>query len=169
MTDHEAIDEEEFDPTEYDVTIHRTFDAPRERVFEAWTDPERVSQWWGPEGFTVPHCEMDARPGGGFRIDMRAPDGTVYSNAGEFNEVVEPERLVVTSRAFEDEDGNFGLEVRQTVTFVDRDGKTELTLRAEVVTATPDVAEALEGMETGWNQSLDKLAEFVDRSGDGSE
>lgn len=166
MTDHETTDEidpDGFEPSEYDLTIERTFDAPRERVWEAWTDPEQVAQWWGPAGFTVPRSELDLRPGGSFHIDMEAPDGTIYPDTGVFHEIKEPERLVVTSRAFEDDDGTFQLEVRQTVTFVDRDGKTELTLEAEVLAATPEVADALEGMELGWSQSLDKLAAFVDQ------
>ncbi|WP_440771650.1 SRPBCC family protein [Natronorubrum sp. DTA28] len=169
MTDHETANEPEFEPSEYDMTIRRTFDAPRERVFEAWTDPEQVAQWWGPKGFTVPRCEMDVRPGGSFSIDMEGPDGTIYPDEGVFHEVDEPERLVVTSRAFEDDDGEFQLEVRQTVTFADRDGRTELTLKAEVLTATPEVAEALGGMELGWSQSLDKLEAYVDRSAGGTK
>lgn len=161
MSERDRPDEAEFDPSEYDVTIRRTFDAPRERVFDAWTEPERIEQWWGPEGFTSTVHEMDVRLGGAFRIDMHAPDGTVYPDSGEFHEVVEPERLVMTSRAFEDDDGAYGLEVYTTVTFADRGGKTELTLEAEVVAATAEVAEALEGMEAGWSQSFDKLADAL--------
>ena len=161
MTDHKTTDETEFEPSEYNLTLKRTFDVPRERVWKAWTDPEQVTQWWGPKGFTVPHCEMDVRPDGTFSIDMEAPDGTIYPDEGIFHEVDEPERLVVTSRAFEDDDGEFHLEVHQTVTFVDRDGRTELTLEAEVITATPEVAESLEGMEQGWSESLDKLEAYV--------
>ena len=150
----------DFEPSDYDMTITRTFDAPRERVFEAWTDPEKAEEWWGPAGFTSTVHELDARPGGTYRTDMHAPDGTVYPDAGEFHEVEPPERLVFTSRAFEDaEDGSYGLEGLTTVTFVDRGEKTELTLEAEIVAARPEVAEALEGMEDGWSQSLDKLDE----------
>lgn len=154
----------EFDPSEFDVTIERTFDAPRDRVWEAWTDPEQVAQWWGPDGFTVPHCEMDVRPGGVFRIDMEAPDGTVYPNEGVFDEITEPARLVLTGGAIEDDDGNYQLEVRQTVTFEDRGDTTQLTLEAKAVTATPNVVEHLEGLEPGWRQSFGKLAEYVEPS-----
>ena len=166
MTDHKTTDETEFEPSEYNLTLERTFDVPRERVWKAWTDPKQVTQWWGPKGFTVPNCEMDVRPDGTFSIDMKAPDGTIYPNEGVFHEVDEPERLVITSRAFEDDDGEFQLEVQQTVTFVDHDGRTELTLEAEVITALPEVAESLEGMEQGWSQSLDKLEAYVGRSED---
>jgi uncharacterized protein YndB with AHSA1/START domain len=155
----------EFDPSEYDVTIERTFDAPRERVWAAWTDPEHVAEWWGPEGFTVPDCEMDVRPGGSFSIDMEAPDGTVYPDAGEILEVEEPERLVLVSRALEDEDRTYQLETRNTVTFEADDDRTHLTLKAEVVSATPAVEEALGGMEVGWTGSFEKLENFLEESG----
>ncbi|ELZ02368.1 SRPBCC family protein [Natrialba asiatica] len=151
----------EFEPSVYDTTIRRTFDAPRERVFEAWTDPERVEQWWGPAEFTVPYCELDVRPDGEFRIDMQGPDGTIYPDTGVYHVVDEPERLEVTSRALEDEDGIPQLEVYQTVTFAERGEQTELTIRAEVIRASEAVADSLEGMEQGWSQSLDKLEGFI--------
>lgn len=154
----------ELDPGDYDVTITRTFAAPRERVWEAWTDPEQVAQWWGPTDFTVPRCELDVRPGGAFRIDMEAPDGTVYPTEGVFDAVEEPERLVLIGAAVEDDDGDFQLEVRQTVTFADRGDTTELTLEAQAISATPAVTDSLEGMDGGWRQSLEKLAEFLDPS-----
>lgn len=162
----EITDSEEFDPREYDLLLEWTFDAPREHVWNAWTDPEQVAQWWGPAGFTVPHCELDVRPGGSFHIDMQAPDGTIYPDTGTFHEVVEPERLVVTSRAFEDEDGNAQLEVHQTITFRNHNGRTRLTLEAEVVTATDEMAGPLSGMEEGWSGSFDKLATHLE-NGDG--
>ncbi|WP_222913240.1 SRPBCC domain-containing protein [Natrinema sp. SYSU A 869] len=165
MTDSETVGGDAFDPSEYDVTITRTFEAPREAVWDAWTDPEQVAEWWGPTDFTVPRCEMDVRPGGAFRIDMEAPDGTVYPSDGRFEAVDEPERLVLVDGAVEDDDGNYQFEVRQTVTFVDLNGTTELTLEAAVLEATPEVAKYLEGMEEGWNQSFEKLDDFVALSG----
>lgn len=155
------MSETNFDANDYDVTIVRTFDAPRQRVWEAWTDPAQVAAWWGPAGFTVPRCEMDVRPGGTFRIDMGAPDGTVFPSEGVFDDVVEPEQLVLVAGAVEDDDGGYMMEVRQTVTFEARDGRTTLTLEARVVEASPDAAEHLEGMEEGWSQTLDKLEAFV--------
>jgi uncharacterized protein YndB with AHSA1/START domain len=140
-----------------EMVLTRTFDAPRGLVFRAWTDPEHLKRWWGPHGFTNPVCEADARPGGAIRIDMTGPDGAVYPMTGTFHEVVEPERIVFTSRAFEDERGHALLEVHNTVTFAERDGVTTLTIRAEVVTAAPEMAGAVDGMEAGWTQSLDRL------------
>jgi uncharacterized protein YndB with AHSA1/START domain len=144
-------------PTDRDLALTRTFDAPRSLVFEAWTDPKHLARWWGPHGFTNPLCEVDVRPGGGIRIDMVGPDGTVYPMKGVFHEVVEPERLVFTSSALEDEQGHPRLEVHNTITFAEHDGKTTLTVKAVVVKATPEAATALSGMEVGWTQSLERL------------
>jgi uncharacterized protein YndB with AHSA1/START domain len=141
------------------LVMERVFDAPRELVFQAWTDPKHVAQWWGPKGFTNPVCELDVRPGGAILIHMRGPDGVVYPTKGVYREIMSPERLVFTNSAFQGEGGNSLLEVLTTVTFGEHNGKTRLTLRAVVVKSTPEVAAALAGMEEGWNQSLDRLAE----------
>lgn len=141
-----------------ELTITRTFDAPRELVFRAWTDPNRMAQWWGPKYFTNPVCELDVRPGGAILIHMQGPDGTVYPMKGVFEEVVEKERLVFASSALEAEEGDALLEVLTTVTFAEQEGKTKLTMHAVVTKAAPGAEGALKGMEEGWNQSLDKLA-----------
>lgn len=149
-------------PAEREPVITRIFDAPRELVFSAWTDPKHVAQWWGPKGFTTPVCELDVRPGGAFLIHMMGPDGVVYLTRGVFHEVVEPARIVFTTGAFENEAGDPGLEVLHTVTFAEHEGgKTKLTLQASVVRSAPEVAEALDGMEEGWNESLDRLADTL--------
>jgi uncharacterized protein YndB with AHSA1/START domain len=144
-------------PTHREVALTRTFDAPRSLVFEAWTDPKHLARWWGPHCFTNPVCEVDVRPGGAIRIDMAGPDGTVYPMKGVFHDVVAPERLVFTSSALEDEQGHPRLEVHNTITFAEHDGKTTLTVKAVVVRATPEAAAALSGMEAGWTQSLERL------------
>jgi uncharacterized protein YndB with AHSA1/START domain len=143
------------------VTITRILDAPRARVFAAWTDPAQVAQWWSPHGFTTPLCELDVRPGGTILMHMLGPDGIIYPDKGVYHEIVPPERLVFTSTAIEDEAGQPQLEVRTTVTFAEYHGKTKLTLQAVVVRATPTVAGALAGMAAGWSQSLEKLAEYL--------
>jgi len=148
-------------PAQPVLVITRIFDAPRDLVFKMWTDSHHMAQWWGPRDFTNPVCEMDVRPGGAIRIDMRGPDGVVYPMGGVFHEIVKPERLVFTSSAFEDEEGNPQLEVLNTVTFAELGGKTKLTLQAVVVKSAPAVAAALAGMEEGWRQSLDKLAQYL--------
>ena len=106
-------------PAGQQVVFTRVFDAPRELVFRAWTDPKHVARWWGPKEFTNRVGEWDARPGGGIRLDMVGPDGTAYPMGGVFHEVAAPERLVFTSTAFEDEPGNPKLEAINTVTFAE--------------------------------------------------
>jgi len=142
-----------------EVTITRLFNAPRDLVFKNWTDPKQLAKWWGPNGFTTLLCELDVRPGGAIRIDMRGPDGVVYPGKGIFHEIVEPERLVFTTSAFEDAEGNPQLEVLHTVTFVEHEGKTTLTLHSVVVKSTSALPPEQALMEEGWNQSLDRLAE----------
>ncbi len=138
------------------LVITRIFDAPRELVFKAWTDPKHLARWWGPTYFTNPVCEADARPGGKLYIEMTGPDGIAYPTKGTFLEVVPPERLVFTTNGVEDEAGNPQLEGLNTVTFEDFQGKTRLTLNT-TAKAKPAAAFALLGMDAGWNQSLDKL------------
>jgi uncharacterized protein YndB with AHSA1/START domain len=149
-----------------ELTLTRIVGAPRALVFKAWTDPKQVVQWWGPRGFTNPVCEMDVRPGGAIRIDMRGPDGTVYPMGGVFKEIVEPERIIFISTALEDEHGKPLLEILNTITFEDFHGITKLTLHARLLTPdfrmTPQVAAALSGMEQGWSESLYRLADHLD-------
>jgi len=142
-----------------DMTIVRVFDAPRRLVWQAWTEPQRLAQWFGPKGFTNPVCEVDARPGGALRVTMQAPDGTQYPMTAVFDEVIELERIVWTGSV--DHDGNVSFAVRQVMTFADRGGKTEVTIQAFVLRSTPESAGALGGMEQGWSQSLDKLEDAL--------
>ncbi len=141
-----------------ELVVARVFDAPRALVWKAWTDPTHVARWWGPAGVTNPVCEVDLRPGGAIRIDMRGADGSVSPMRGVFHDIVALERLVFTTSAFEDADGNPQLVVLNTATFADHDGKTTVTLHAVIVTSSPAVEASLAGMEEGWTQSLDRLA-----------
>ncbi len=145
---------------EHELVLTRVFDAPRELLFKAWTDPKLVAIWWGPHQFTNPVCELDARPGGAIRIHMRGPDGTVYPMTGVYQEVSEPERIVLTSAAL-DERGHPMFEVLTTVTFVEQGGKTKQILRARVIKSTAQAAPYLKGMEAGWTQSLERLSESL--------
>ncbi len=148
-------------PPVRELTLTRVLDAPRALVFKAWTDPKMLAAWWGPKGFTNPRCEADVRPGGALRIDMRGPDGTVYPMDGRYEQIVEPERLVFSSGAL-DAKGNHLFRVLTTVTFVEQEKKTLLTLEARVVEVLDPVAERyLAGMNEGWSQSLDRLAALV--------
>jgi uncharacterized protein YndB with AHSA1/START domain len=119
-----------------------------------------MARWWGPRGFTNPVCEVDAKPGGALRIVMRAPDGAEYPMKGVFQEVVESERLVFTNIAV-DHQGDHLLEGLTTVTFTDHDGKTKLTVQTGAVAMVAHAAQYLEGMESGWTQSLERLEELA--------
>ncbi len=146
-----------------ELVLTRVFDAPRDLVFNAWTDPRHIVRWWGPHGFTNPVCEVDACPGGAIRIHMRGPDGTVYPMRGEFREIVPPERLVLTT-AVDEPDGSPRFEVLHTVTFAEQDGKTVLTLTARVIKETAAAAPQLGGMQAGWAQSLERLSAYLTKS-----
>jgi uncharacterized protein YndB with AHSA1/START domain len=143
-----------------EVTLTRIFDAPLDLVWTAWTDPQLLAKWWGPHHFTNPVCEVNLRPGGKLRIDMRAPDGVVYPMIGTFHEIVPASRLVFVAVA-QDHDGNALLESRTTVTFEDQGEKTRITVHASAVGIAPIAGEMLKGMEPGWAQSLDRLAVLV--------
>ncbi len=147
-----------------EVTIIRVFHAPRELVFQAWTDAKRMKNWWRPNGFTSLVCELDPRPGGAIRIDLRAPDGSVSSNRGTVREIVPPERLVL-AMCVRDAEGNTILEGVTTVTFTEESGKTRLTLHVRIENATPELlAMHMVGMENGWNQLLDHFAKDLSES-----
>ena len=144
-----------------ELVFSRIFDAPRALMWTAWTDPAHVARWWGPNGVTNPVCALDLRPGGAIRVDMRGADGSVSSMTGVFHDIVEPERLVFTTNAFADAEGHPQLAVLNTVTFAEHDGKTTVTLHAVIVTSSPTVAASVAGMEEGWTQSLDRLADYL--------
>jgi len=152
-----------------EIVITRVFDAPRDRVFKAWTEPERVMRWWGPDGFTTPVCKIDLRPGGVFHNCMRSPEGRDFWSKGVYREIVEPERIVC-SDFFSDEEGNlvqpthYGMspewpaEALVTVTFAEHDGKTKFTLHHAVGSAP---ASERDQCRAGWTESLDRLAEYL--------
>jgi uncharacterized protein YndB with AHSA1/START domain len=151
-----------------ELVITRVFDAPRERVWKAWTEPELCMRWWGPKGFTCPVCRIDLRVGGTYFNCMRSPEGQDYWSTGVYREIVPPERVVCTD-CFADEKGNivpathygmsadFPLEMLVTVTFEEQDGKTRLTLKHAGLPPGKDMEDCREG----WSQSFDKLAEVV--------
>lgn len=142
------------------MSITRLFDAPRDLVFQAWTDPRHLAQWWGPRDFTSPECEVDARPGGAIWIVMRGPDGTDYPMSGTFHEVDPPARLVFSAVA-EDADGNPLLESLTTVAFAEEGGGTRVTVRAHATGLESVARDMLKGMNEGWSKSLDRLQELM--------
>jgi uncharacterized protein YndB with AHSA1/START domain len=153
-----------------EITITRTFDAPREDVWKLWTDPEEVKKWWGPKGFAAPYIKIDFKVGGEYLNCMRSPEGKDFWSKGVYREIVALERLVMTD-SFADEKGNtvpasqygmsedFPLEMLITVMFEEHDGKTKLTLQHVGIPSGADS----EGAQQGWNESFDKLAEYLER------
>lgn len=154
---------------EQELKITRIFDSPRGVVWKAWTDPEIVKKWWGPEGFTAPHIDIDLNIGGRFLYCMHGPgmDGTVrdFWNVGEFVQIM-PKEKIVSTVSFSDKNGNvvpaseYGMlgdwpEItKSTVIFEDVDeGKTKLTVIEDGI---PE--EMMEPARMGWDQSLDKMA-----------
>jgi uncharacterized protein YndB with AHSA1/START domain len=140
------------------LVLTRTFDAPREAVFKAWTDPTQVARWKGPRGIQAEVKQLDARAGGGYRVAMHGtPNGTMVVR-GVYREFVPPERLAFTWAWEEDSTTHrAGHESLVTVTLRAVGGRTELTLRHENF----DSAQSRDSHGHGWNGSLDKLAEFL--------
>ena len=141
-----------------EIKMTRVFDAPRELVFKAYTDPEAIPHWWGQRNSVTIVDKMDVRPGGAWRYVARVPDGTEYAFRGEFREVVPPERLVYT---FEFE-GMPGLITVDTITFEETDGKTTLTNFSLFDSIEDRDGMLASGMEEGANESLDLLAEYLE-------
>jgi len=134
-----------------DLVMTRTFDAPRRLVFEAWSKAEHVSRWFAPKPLTVPVCELDFRPGGTFRVVMRAPDGTEYPFDAKFLEVAPPERIVFAGMIHET---NYSVT---TLTFTEQGEKTTLHVHQTYSFASS----ATNGAKQGWTQTLEQLAEQV--------
>jgi uncharacterized protein YndB with AHSA1/START domain len=142
------------------LVITRIFEAPRDLVFRAWTEPDRAARWWGPHGFVTTYCNMDVRPGGTFRVCMRSPEGIEHWKQGIYREVVERERLVFTF-AWEDAEGKPRHQTLVTVTFIERGDKTELTLRQAVF----ETVEARDNHQRGWTSTLERFAEYLAKNG----
>ncbi|MBV9387596.1 MAG: SRPBCC domain-containing protein [Chroococcidiopsidaceae cyanobacterium CP_BM_ER_R8_30] len=148
-----------------EITIARVFNAPRELVFKAWTEPKHIVQWWGPAGFTTHVTELDLRPGGRWRYVMVGPDGTEYPVKGIFREIVPPERVVTSDEFDEGFEQAINADLPQGIVmtgmFEELDGKTKLTL--QILHATADDRRKHEemGVVAGWNSSFDCLDEFL--------
>jgi uncharacterized protein YndB with AHSA1/START domain len=147
------------DPMVGEVTLTRVIDAPRALVFRMWTEAEHLKAWWGPRGFTNPVCEIDPRVGGAIHIVMRAPYGVDHAMGGEILEISPPDRLVFTNYPV-GENGEKLIDGVATVTFADEPGgKTRLTVHTRAVGLAPIAAQMIAGMNQGWSESLDRLAE----------
>jgi uncharacterized protein YndB with AHSA1/START domain len=140
------------------LVLTRTLQAPPALVFSAWTDPGHLVHWWGPEGFTLAHCEQDLRVGGNYRFCMRAPDGTDHWVRGQYTRIDPPSRLVFTW--LREDEGDIWCDTVVCVTFTAKGDSTLLTLEQ---TTFATVAHC-EEHAYGWNQCLDRLVYFVEGS-----
>lgn len=141
------------------LTLRRTFDAPRELVFEAFSRCEHLKHWWGPKGWSLPVCEMDFRPGGKWFYCMGGPDGEQSCGLMTYHEIEAPQRIVATD-AFTDGEGNINEEMPQileTILFTAENGKTLVTNHSEYASEA-DLNTVLElGMLEGIAQTFDRL------------
>lgn len=146
-----------------ELTIERLFDAPRALVWQAWTDPKHIMQWWGPAGFNNETCASDLRVGGRFQLEMRAPDGNVYPCIGTFREIIEPERIVYEGEATEGHPCGAGIPPRATVTvsFAEQQGKTRLTLHTRFPSPGRKQAASDARFVVSWEEALGRLAEAL--------
>ncbi len=141
-----------------ELTLTRIIEASREKVFNAWTHPELLKQWFAPAPFTTSLVEIDVRPGGSSLIVMRDPDGNDFPNRGVYLEVVKNERLVVTdayTQAWEPAEKPFMTTI---LTFEDEGGKTKYTARVRHWTVADREAHEKMGFYQGWGQCTDQLA-----------
>jgi uncharacterized protein YndB with AHSA1/START domain len=150
--------------TDRELVLTRDIDAPRDKLFRAWTQPELLKQWFAPLPFTTPHAELDVRPGGSSVIVMRGPDGTDYPNRGVYLEVVENERLVTTdafTSAWQPSEKPF---MTLILTFEDiGGGRTRYTARVRHWTVEDREMHEKMGFHEGWGTCADQLAALVAR------
>ncbi|CAM3853734.1 SRPBCC family protein [Alicyclobacillus pomorum] len=156
-----------------ELVITRTFDAPRELVFKAVTEPEHLTHWWAPKGYTMNVAKLDLRPGGVFHYSQRSPEGQEMWGKFVYREIMEPEKLVFTN-SFSDEEGNtvrapfnqtWPLEILNTWTFAEHEGKTTLTMRGVPLSATEEELKTFEAahdmVQKGFAGTLDQLADYL--------
>jgi uncharacterized protein YndB with AHSA1/START domain len=144
-------------PSDREVAATRVFDAPRRLVFDAHTKPEHIRNWMlGPDGWTMPICEIDLRPGGAWHFVWRRADGSEMAMRGQYKEVVPPEKVVSTESW-----GGDWPETINTVTLSEKDGKTTLTMTMLYPSKEARDAALNTGMQDGMTQSYDRLAEYL--------
>jgi uncharacterized protein YndB with AHSA1/START domain len=156
-----------------EFVITRVFDAPRELVWKAWTERERLMQWFGPKGSTIRVAKMDLRPGGSFHYCMQSPDGKEMWGKFVYREIVAPERIVLVN-SFSDAAGGltrhpmsptWPLEMLATTTFAEQAGKTMLTVKWKPLNATEEERKTFDsahgGMQQGWSGTFEQLAAYL--------
>jgi uncharacterized protein YndB with AHSA1/START domain len=143
--------------SDLDLTITRVFDAPRDLVFEVWTNPDHLAKWWGPTGFVVESCTVKLAEGGRWRFCMRdSAERAEHWARGVYHEIRRPERLVF-SFAWEEPKGTPGHDTLVTIAFDDLDGKTEMTFHQAIFEAV----ESRDGHAEGWAETFHDLTVYL--------
>ena len=140
----------------HELVVARTIDAPPALVFELWTKPEHLAAWWGPDGYTLPFCQLDLRVGGAFCFGMAGPDGDERWIRGVFREIARPAQLAFTF-AWGDAARVTGPETLVSVTFEADGARTRLTLRHACLPST----DAITGHRHGWEPTMERLARYA--------
>jgi len=146
---------------DHELVLTRLIDAPRDKLFRAWTDAELLKQWFAPLPYTTPVAELDVRPGGANLIVMRGPDGSDLPNRGVYLEVVENERLVFTDAYINAGEPSPKPFMTVILTFEDEAGKTRYTARVRHWTAADRETHEKMGFHEGWGRCADQLAALV--------
>ena len=152
-----------------EVVLERVYDASPEAVWKAWTDPEMLKQWWGPDNVSIPECKIDVKVGGKFYIVMEAGEamgpykGTLWPMQAEFTEVVPHSKLAYKAQAWTEGQNKEDTMIDQTtdITFTEENGKTKVVVKAAIHKTGPKAKMAVEGMQYGFAQQLEKLNTFL--------
>ncbi len=151
-----------------EVTLEKSYDASPETVWQAWTNPEMLKQWWGPDNVSIPECEVDLRVGGKFYIVMEAGEamgpykGTLWPMLAEYT-VVEPKsKLSYKAQAWtEGQKEETTIDQTTDITFAEQNGQTTVTVKAAIYKTGPGAGMAAQGMQAGFTQQLEKLVNFL--------
>jgi len=153
-----------------EIEFERTYDAPIETVWQAWTDPEHLKEWWGPDNVSIPECEVDLRVGGKYYIVMEAGEamgaykGTRWPMEAVYTVVEKNSRLAYTAKAWtEGQEETTEIDQVTELSLSDDNGQTKIKLKATINKTGPNTKMAVEGMQMGFNQQLDKLSKFLSK------
>ena len=151
-----------------ELVFERTYDASPETVWQAWTNPDMIKKWWGPNNVTIPECEVDLRVGGKIYIVMEAGEamgtykGTKWPMLGKFTTVEAYSQLSYTAKAWtEGQNEETTIDQTTELTLAEENGKTKLKIRAAIYKTGPGAGMAVQGMQHGFTQQLDKLNDFL--------
>ncbi|MEI9913924.1 MAG: SRPBCC domain-containing protein [Candidatus Saccharibacteria bacterium] len=151
-----------------EVTFERTFDAPTDKVWQAWTNPELLKEWWGPNDVSIPECEVDLRVGGRFYIVMEAGEamgpykGTRWPMDTKYTAIENGTKLSYSGKAWtEGAEDTTEIDQEAELTLEDDNGKTKMKLKVTINKVGPDAGMAIQGMQAGFSQQFDKLIEFL--------